>query len=189
MKFRSDIFVIILIILSVLIVTAAYIPAIASEEEHIFKTYFGDEEGHLDTDYTRYFLPFYESTAEISEAGELPVWDPDRNINLFGNDMVSFPYFPYILGTVMFIPEIFMISIIFYLIIGGIAVFFIARRHFNISKTGGYLAAIIYMFCGQSVYMSSTGHTDMFHGIALLPFILYFTLNFFKAEDKKDDCR
>ena len=185
MKLKQDHIFVILIIVSILIATFGYLPGIFDGKDSIFKTHFGNDDPNLDSDYTRYFLPFYESTSESVEDGEFPIWDSDRNIALFGGVVTAFPYPIYLLDGIMPTSEVFMISIILHLLLAGISVYFVARKHFKVSELGSYSAAIIYALCGQSLYFSSTGHADMFHGVALLPLTLYFILNLFKAEDNK----
>lgn len=137
-----------------------------------YKDYAGPVKNKAIPDVVDQIYPWKHFTIEELKRGELPLWNPysfSGNPNLANYQTSVFSFFNLIFLALPFV-DAWSILILLQPLVAGISLYLFLRE-LKISKTGGTIGSIAFMFCGFVVVWMAYGTLSM--AVALLPLGLF----------------
>lgn len=131
-------------------------------------------------DLTQFFWPiFYFVKNNILHLHQIPLWN---NLFFSGTPLLPDPQSPiFYLPNILFlifkkIDTGFVVSIFLHIFIGGIGMYFLAKKSFNFSKISSLFCSFLYIASPKLAGYLEAGHYGLITSWGWLPFIFLFTI-------------
>ena len=127
---------------------------------------------HRGNDLSTYFIPHaYFFKRSILQLHQIPLWDP---IQFTGQPYLADPqnlifYLPNYLFVLLPIELAFLILIFAHLILGAVGAYFLAKKHFRLSKFPALFAALVFILTPKIFSHLEAGHYTMLVAFSWLP--------------------
>lgn len=129
-------------------------------------------------DFQEFFWPIYYFVKNhLFSLHSLPFWNP---LFLSGVPLISDPqaplfYIPNIIYLLTSIDNGFIISSLLHTTLGGLGMYFVARKGYSFNRKSSLIASLFYVFSTRWMGYLDAGHVGLITATAWLPFVLLFT--------------